>query len=224
MGNLQKIRFLFIYFLISCCELFIINNSQQSIELLFKPFICFSLILFLIDNRYFKNFITIYLALICGLIGDLLIIFPDYFTGALISFLCGHIMYITAFIQQNDFKLYKNKFITWLIISLISTYLLLFYYYIKSYLGNLQIPVLIYMLVISFMFISTYLRKRYYGYYYLIFGSLSFIISDSIIAINQFISKFLYSNELALITYVLAQFFIVFGFTKYNINNKTIKQ
>lgn len=216
MFNLQKYRFLFIYFLISICELFIINNSQQSIELIFKPLICLSLILFLIDNKYFKNFITIYLALICGLIGDLLIIFPEYFIGALIAFLCGHIMYITAFIKQNNFKLYKNKLITWLIISLLSTYLLLFYYYIKSYLGNLQIPVLIYMIVISFMFISAYFRKRYNGYYYLLFGSINFIISDSLIAITQFISKFLYSNELALITYVLAQFFIVFGFTKYN--------
>jgi uncharacterized membrane protein YhhN len=73
------------------------------------------------------------------------------------------------------------------------------------------------MIVISLMFISAYFRKRVDGYYYVIIGAAIFIVSDSLIAINKFVSPFLYSNELVLITYIFAQFLIVFGFTKYTI-------
>lgn len=213
-----RIRFILFYFLVSSCELFFAHNLQKSMELIFKPFICISLILFLVDNKYFKDFTVIYLALICGFIGDLLLILPEYFIGGLVAFLCGHIMYIYAFSKQNNFKLYINKFSTWLVIILVTAYLLIFYHYIKFNLAQLQLPVLIYMIVISLMFISAYFRKRLKGYYYVIIGAINFIISDSLIAINQFVTKFLYDNELILITYIIAQFLIIFGFTKYNQN------
>jgi uncharacterized membrane protein YhhN len=217
MLKLKKVRFILIYFLIGFSAIFFEYTLQKSMQIIFKPLICFSLILFLIDNKQFKNFLSIYIALICGLLGDFLLIFPQYFVFGLIAFLFGHIMYTYSFIRQNEIRVHLNKFVTRFIISLVIVYLLLFYDYIKLNLGGLKLPVLIYMIVISLMFISAYFRKRVDGYYYVIIGAAIFIVSDSLIAINKFVSPFLYSNELVLITYIFAQFLIVFGFTKYTI-------
>jgi uncharacterized membrane protein YhhN len=64
------------------------------------------------------------------------------------------------------------------------------------------------------MFMSSYLRKKHNGYYLVILGAFNFVISDSVIAISQFISPFLYSNQIILITYIVAQFLIIFGVTR----------
>jgi uncharacterized membrane protein YhhN len=211
----EKSKFIFIYFLIGIATIFADYYNNKELLLLLKPLICFSLIFFLFDNRkIFTNIVPLYIALFCGLVGDFLLIFPQYFVGGLIAFLIGHICYISVFIRQNNIKNYLTKLITWLIIAIILIYLTLFYNYIKLSLGELQLPVLIYMLVISFMFMSSYLRKKHNGYYLVILGAFNFVISDSVIAISQFISPFLYSNQIILITYIVAQFLIIFGVTR----------
>jgi uncharacterized membrane protein YhhN len=208
------------YFIISIIAIFGEITSNQLILMVFKPLICFSLILFLFNNNYRLNFTLIYLAMLFSMLGDFILIFPKYFVIGLILFLMAHLSYIYAFIRQSRIKTHVTKLIFWLLISVVIVYIKLFYDYIKNSLGELNIPVLIYMMVLSLMFISSYLRKPKPGYYLVIFGAFWFVVSDSLIAINQFIKPFWYSGAIILATYVLAQFFIVFGCTKfYNTDN-----
>jgi uncharacterized membrane protein YhhN len=49
----------------------------------------------------------------------------------------------------------------------------------------------------------------------MMFGALLFIISDSILAVNKFYSSFNYAGILIMLTYALAQLFIVMGVMDY---------
>lgn len=52
--------------------------------------------------------------------------------------------------------------------------------------GNLQVPVLIYTIVISLMGVTATFNTIENGDYYSLFGALLFIISDALIALNTF--------------------------------------
>jgi uncharacterized membrane protein YhhN len=90
-------------------------------------------------------------------------------------------------------------------------------------LGPLKIPVSFYALTISVMlgfawrgFISWNTSARFY----ILFGAIAFIASDSFLAINKFQEPINNAVFLIMSTYLAAQFGIVYGVIKFNNRNE----
>ena len=135
------------------------------------------------------------------MLGDSLLI---WFIIGLTMFLIGHLFYIGGFLTRWTFS--WLRFIT--IVPIIIYAVLIGRRLVHSLETNgeqgLIIPVIIYLTVISFMFWSAMMNRNKFA----IFGSALFIISDSVLAWNKFISNVSFSDEIIMITYYLAQFFI----------------
>jgi len=80
------------------------------------------------------------------------------------------------------------------------------------HLGDMLIPVAAYLFIIFAMGISAALGAA--NHTLVIAGAGLFILSDSLIAINQFLTPVPLSDLLIMITYYLAQLFITFGSSK----------
>jgi uncharacterized membrane protein YhhN len=161
------------------------------------------------------RYITL-LALICSLIGDVLLMFvdrsPNFFIGGLIAFLVAHLMYIKVFLKS------RNKTANPIpIIIMFLVYAIGIFYYIKDGLNQMLIPVLIYLIVILIMGTTAYLRnksKTNNSYGFILVGAVFFIISDSLLAIDKFHEPLALSSISIILTYALAQYCITTGILK----------
>jgi len=147
--------------------------------------------------------------LIFSLGGDIALMLekPYWFRLGLISFLLAHIAYIRAFLIYGPFQ--PKDAISGILIALFA---LAVFLYLRPGLGRLQLPVLLYILVISLMLnraIAT-LSNSHAAPMQAVFisaGALLFFISDLMLAINKFRRPFRL-HRLNLIPYFLGQFLI----------------
>ncbi|OBX27101.1 putative membrane protein YhhN [Gelidibacter algens] len=163
-----------------------------------------------------KTRIITVLALVFSLLGDVLLMFvdmsPHYFMLGLVSFLVAHVCYCLVFL------IYRNPKINLLGVSAVFfIYALGLFYLLKDGLGDLLIPVLIYMIVILMMAITAFLRQKKVpskSFILVFLGALLFLISDSLLALNKFYMPLRFSSISIMLTYALAQYFIVLGLLK----------
>ncbi|WP_420572670.1 lysoplasmalogenase [Kordia sp.] len=184
-----------------------------------KPAIVITLMLFFIfnsDHLHFSVKITTILALLFSLWGDVLLMFvtndEGFFIAGLISFLIAHIMYIVVFLRDRNGK--KDN-LSWAVLFLL--YAIGLFWIIKDNLGDLLIPVLIYMTAILTMAITAFMRRGMVlrqGFQYVCVGAVFFIVSDSLLAVNKFHSTLPLSNLSIMTTYATAQFLIITGIIK----------
>jgi uncharacterized membrane protein YhhN len=89
---------------------------------------------------------------------------------------------------------------------------------LNPYLGDLKIPVIVYALVLSGMLITAWHAFDFNNQTdgrWIITGAACFVLSDSLLAINKFYSSFTFAGILIMLTYALAQLFIVSGVIKF---------
>lgn len=211
--------FTLIFTVIVIMELFS-SQLQELLPFSFspKPLILVSLIIFYamncksLDAR--TNLLMI-LALNFSLAGDILLMFvdvdPNMFIAGLVAFLLAHIMYVFVFKKK------KHNKPSIPLLALLLAYSLAILLLLKDGLGDLTIPVIIYMIVILAMIVFASLRKgsvNNVSYGLVLLGAIFFIISDSILAINKFYEPVIYSHFLIMGTYALAQYLIVMGMLK----------
>jgi uncharacterized membrane protein YhhN len=83
----------------------------------------------------------------------------------------------------------------------------------------MKIPVLVYGIVISVMFLLAlhmlFIKNKEAGKL-MMFGALLFIASDSILAINKFYESFEYAGIAIMLTYGIAQLLITLGAVRYD--------
>ncbi|MGE5409993.1 MAG: lysoplasmalogenase, partial [Clostridiales bacterium] len=130
-----------------------------------------------------------------------------YFIYGLSCFAFAHIMYISAFMRKVE--LYTQRS---LLILPFLLYGIFIGYFLFPRVGSLLIPVSIYFCLLFMMGISTILGKE--NHYIMIPGAFLFFISDSIIAINTFITKVPNSSFWIMITYFPAQLLLIYGASK----------
>ena len=217
--NTEK-KFSVIFLIIVLLELITGSyDSLNNLHYIAKPAIVISLlILFLRTNQSLSKRVKNYtiLALIFALLGDVLLMFVDksehFFTLGLVAFLVAHIMYSVLFLKH---KHKKRKALGFIILLLL--YASGLFYFLKDGLGDMLIPVVIYMIVILSMATTAYLRKSNVttlSYTLVFLGALSFMLSDSILALNKFYQTLPWSNISIMTTYALAQYLIVLGILK----------
>ncbi|MCH2196368.1 lysoplasmalogenase [Kordia sp.] len=212
--------FLIIFIIITILELFF-GSFEEYIYLHYftKPAIVVSLLVFFVSNsKHLPTFIKRFtiLALFFSLLGDVLLMFvanaETFFIAGLVSFLIAHIMYILVFLRNRNTKMNSTPFI--LLLLLYATGL---FWLIKDGLGDLLIPVLVYMSVILTMATTAFSQKGmilHAGYVYVFVGAIFFMLSDSLLAINKFHNELPLSNVSIMATYALAQILIVLGILK----------
>jgi len=161
----------------------------------------------------------ILLALFFSWGGDVLLMFQEkqsiFFLLGLSSFLLAHIFYIGFFHKLRVQERIKGN--PWLLVVVVIYYAALISW-LSPYLGAMKIPVRVYGIVISFMLMLAmhmwFLRNKAAGHW-LMTGALLFVISDSVLAINKFYQSFEMAGIVIMLTYGLAQLFIVQGAVKY---------
>jgi len=218
--NKSVILFSIIYTLILIFELIFDNTeSLKSFHYITKPLLVSSLIIFFLKQHpqhdsNTKKFVLS--ALIFSLLGDIFLMFTEtnslFFTGGLLAFLTAHVMYILVFLKKRNNTKKALQFMLLLLVYAIGLF-----YFLKDGLGDLFIPVIIYMFVILMMVTTAFLREGSVtkNSYILVFlGAVFFITSDSLLALNKFYSPLPLSGIWIMTTYSIAQLFIVLGLKK----------
>lgn len=160
-------------------------------------------------------------ALFFSCAGDVLLMFePEiFFMLGLSAFLIAHIFYIVFFHHIRVREAIKGN--PWLMVIVVVYYGALITL-LSPYLADMKWPVRVYGIVISFMFMLAmhmlFLKNRPAGKWMMI-GALLFVISDSVLAINKFYQSFDAAGIVIILTYGMAQLFIVQGAIKYIRNN-----
>lgn len=146
---------------------------------------------------------AVMLGLLFSIIGDAVI---HWFVIGLTAFFFAHVCYTIGFFSVKTPKLSKMQII--LVLPLV-LYALIFSFLLLPTLkesGNasLMIPVVAYIMMISLMFIAAICS----GNKFASFGAFLFIISDSLLAWNKFVSPVVFADALIMFSYYGAQLLI----------------
>ena len=207
--------------------------GNESIAILSKSLIIPSLMVLFLDLTKVANALLsklIFAALFFSWVGDILLLFQDkdaiFFLLGLASFLIAHLFYC-AFL----YKIFKTEQLTiiLLLLLIVVIYYSILIFFLFPYLGEMKLPVIIYGLVISTMLMLAMhmkqLKNKNAGTL-LLLGAVFFVLSDSFLALNKFYNPFALANVLIMLTYGLAQLFLVLGaadlLTKQNIINSNL--
>jgi uncharacterized membrane protein YhhN len=217
----------FKYFVvISIIYLGFIAFGKEAISWYFKPLLLPCLLLAVNESTAFPTKKLLTFALLFSWIGDVILLFADkaeiYFILGLLSFLIAHIVFIILFIKQEAYKT-PNKFIFGLGALLVAGYLFSILSILFPTLGSLKIPVSIYAFTISLMFVMAIrggLTWKKPINLLILNGAISFVVSDSLLAMNKFYTPLPNASLLIMSTYIVAQYLITFGILKLNEHTK----
>ncbi len=213
--------FLFLFLLASGAELYAALAGASLVHQFAKPFLLLTLIGYYVFSRAGEPMaITFLLALFFSWAGDVLLMFQDedsgFFIYGLAVFLIAHVCYIFTFRQHRTVEethalqgLQRIRFALPVVLSGSGLVIILY-----PHLGELRLPVLAYALVLTLMVLSAlfrYGRTPSASFVMVFAGSLLFMISDSLLAINKFIEPLTLAGFWIMLTYIGAQFLIVSG-------------
>lgn len=219
---MKQKNWIILFTFVLLAELIGIQLENNILQFIFKPLII-PVVIGYLDSK--TNDITksinkwVLLALAFSWIGDVLLMFQDkkdiFFLLGLSSFLLAHIFYIIYFHKIRIREKVKSN--PWFLVIVVIYYAALISL-LSPYLHDMKLPVRIYGIVISFMFMLAmhmlFIRQKIAGKY-MMTGAFLFVLSDSLLAVNKFYQPFYFADILIILTYALAQFFIVKGAVGY---------
>ena len=221
MKTMLRKNIFFIFWIIVLLDIIGLTLDLSITHFIFKPLLMPVLItavlLLSIETPGRKKIIA---ALFFSFLGDVFLLFeykgPIFFMLGLCCFLLTHIFYIAWFMQlckPGTSTIRRHPYL----VILIGLYTAALLYFLMPGLNDLKIPVIIYACIISIMLYFS-LRLPYRisktARQLLITGALFFVISDSLLAIDKFYKHFPFASILIILTYCLAQYFIVKGFIR----------
>ena len=211
---------LILFFIVALGELISIAAQLEQLQLFCKPLIMVTLgVYYLLSVGENRSFVVV-LAIIFSLAGDVSLMFDSidaiYFIIGLISFLISHVFYIVAYRQhqygeQSDSLQGIQKLRAAFPIVLAGTGLVVILY---PTLGDLKFPVVVYALVLVVMALNGLFRlgrTNTISFWLVFVGAMFFMVSDSVLAINKFLTPLPYAGLLIMSTYISAQFLIIEG-------------
>jgi uncharacterized membrane protein YhhN len=208
----------FILLLLAHCLFiyFAMPGGRMISKLLLVPF----LLIYLSASREGRLNRLVIAGLVFSFAGDLLLFFTGelYFLLGMFAFICTHVCNMIFFAQ-----LQKGQPVSRALSSMV---LMVFwmaglgayvFFMLGNRLGNLLVPIIVYMLIISAMAIAAagssrnaLLAKAAAGFF--IPGAALFALSDSILAMNKFLWQDPLADIAVMTTYGAAQFLLVKGF------------
>ncbi len=219
---MRKQTWILVFFVVLGADIAGIQAGNEILQFIAKPLLLPILAVYFFTgtrdlNSPLKKWILTALFFSWG--GDLLLMFQDkkeiFFLLGLSSFLLAHIFYILFFHRVRLSENIKSN--PWYLLLVIIYYLALLSW-LSPYLGEMKIPVRIYGVVISTMLMLALhmsgLRNKAAGAGMLA-GAFLFVLSDSLLAVNKFYQPFDAAGIGVMLTYGLAQWFIVKGAIEY---------
>ena len=141
-----------------------------------------------------------------SLAGDIFLMLPsDQFVFGLVSFLVAHILYIGAFRTR------PTSLLSILFGLACVAYGFVMLWFLFPNLGDMKLPVLIYVAVVLLMAwqaLCRWAEERSRGAALAAIGAILFVASDSMIAIDRFNGRFRLAGALIMTTYFAAQLLI----------------
>lgn len=219
---MKKILLHFLFAVIVIGDL--LGEYQQSTQLdyIFKPLILawiamyFLLLARQIDRKVVRLALLAFLASWCG---DLFMMFAAdfiYFILGIASFLVAQVVYAFLFLHTINLsgkKPFLKKKPFWMIPYI--AYGIIIYIVLFPHLGAvLRISVFVYVVAIlsmSVMALNRYGNGHPVSFVLVFSGSLLFIVSDSLIAVNRFLVAIPFEGLLVMSTYIAAQYLIMRG-------------
>ena len=184
---------------------------------LLMPVLIFSILLFTHNTAGRIKMIG---ALFFSFLGDVFLLLegkdPLFFIVGLCCFLVTHIFYIRWFRQLSISRrslIKDHPYVIFIILAYTASLL----YVLVPGLGELIIPVILYACIISTMLyfslcISYSISK--FTRYLILAGTICFVLSDSLLAMNKFYKPFPFAAAIVMFTYCMAQYYIVKGFIR----------
>ncbi|WP_075349000.1 lysoplasmalogenase [Algoriphagus marinus] len=217
----KGIIWLYVFLIAILTDIAFILEHNNELRFFSKPLVILPLGIYFyqISRSVFSTLLakTILSALVFSWIGDILLLWEEFFLFGLAAFLIAQVCYIIGFkvAQKAPESLFNYNFVKAFFINLpiyiIAAYL---YYLINPNLGGYKIPVIVYTIAIVSM--VTTARERFgksnsASFWQVFIGASLFFISDGLIAINRFYVSFPEADVLVMGTYAIAQLLIVMG-------------
>lgn len=219
---MKKQGWVALFLLVLAADIIGVQLENNLLQTIFKPLIILALI------GYFGSQVRsitkglakwILLGLLFSWGGDVLLMFQSkndiFFLLGLSSFLVAHIFYIIFFHKVRVKEQVKSNIA---LLAIVVVYYAALITLLSPHLGDMKLPVRIYGIVISFMFMLAmhmlFIKNKQVGKWMML-GAMLFVISDSVLAINKFYQSFELAGAVIMITYGLAQLFIVEGAGRY---------
>lgn len=223
--QLFKKEGIFIFWLVLFTHCAFIYLGKEEYRQITKLLIMPTLILFLFanakKNRYPTSKFIIFTGLLFAFLGDALLLKSgsQWFIGGMIAFLITHICYTVFFLRFAKVKFTNaTEFaIAAVVVSVISVKIIQF---LTPYLGDMKIPVKIYVAAISVMaataanLLGNKLLKILATSFF-IPGAILFMLSDAVLAVNYFIYHEPFLDVVVMMSYGYAQCLMVQGFARY---------
>jgi len=204
------------FVIVTFIDLYLISNNEEKKRYFTKPLIIPGIILiYLLFAHQYNKFLL--LALLFSFFGDLLLLFSEkklFFRLGLFAFLSSHIFYIYTFIENIPFNRISPFWIPLVFIPYI-IYAWKIFRDLRPYLEHYFIPVILYIVTIIGMSYASLFRfwtSQGLSYWLPLIGSIFFIISDTLLATRNFKYGQKKGWVSVMISYVLAQLFIMIGF------------
>ena len=195
--------------------LFFEKNENQKGKLPTKTILsCLFILTALLQPHLFSEYFYILLiGLIFCLGGDVFLALPQQrmFLFGLVSFLLGHVCYVICFFYVADLNPW-----TWGGGAIGLAISGLVFFWLRPHLGTMLVPVIAYIIVITAMVIGAFTvlgdtRLPSTGRFLVIFGAVSFYISDLFVARDRFLKTEFSNRLLGLPLYYTGQFLLAFS-------------
>lgn len=153
--------------------------------------------------------------IVFSLIGDATL---HWFLIGLSSFFLGHVCYTIGFVKQWRFS--RRRILSVIPLILFASWIgcQLVHHLQKDNESHLIIPVIAYIIMLLIMALAAIMT----GNRWAALGSILFVVSDSILAWNMFISSLSHADNFVMLTYYTAQFLIAHSLFTLDPSNKNI--
>ncbi len=216
-----------LYILISALEIFGVTTSNETLQHLTKPLLMLILIAWYakgVNGQWHRTHRLMVAAFSFSWVGDVALMFvsqnENYFLLGLVGFLITHVLYTIAFAGVSDktaTPLLPKKF--GVTLPLLAYMGILLYLLVPAIYGNAHnrpvlAPVLVYTTAISIMVafaINRYGRVNKRSFNLVLAGALMFMVSDSVIAVNKFLSPLMFAGIYIMVLYLAGQYLIARG-------------
>lgn len=199
----------FTYWFLALSYLLTLSISPHQYGFIQKALPIMILLLVAMKNLSGQDRIFIASALFLSAMGDVLLALSlkQSFIYGLAAFAAAHMCYTACFYRWRAWQ--KRHLIGLTILGLYVLFMLLL---LLPATGKLQIPVLIYLIIISAMVYSAIGAKM--PDYSILLGATLFVLSDSLLATHKFLFPLPYVSILVMSTYYSAQYFLLEGCIK----------
>ncbi|KTD70898.1 lysoplasmalogenase [Legionella tucsonensis] len=191
--------------------LLLLSFIQYPLTTLLKPIPIVLLILFVFQvnpNKHIKR--LLFLALGFSLIGDVFLTLPikTALQIGILAFMATHCSYISLFLKNLQFQ--RKNLLAFLPVLL---FVLISFYFLSPYLGEMKIPVAVYLCLLTLMVFCSFQVKQ--QSLLLRTGACLFLLSDFVLSLDLFILS--HNRPIAvliMLLYYSAQVLLVIGITQ----------